>query len=173
MWILAISMNPTRDVTLKIGALRLTWRGGGTKSISTSRWWTVRPVDWTGLAGEVRSLDELKLAWKKRRMGSSRRQISDFAATGLEGENSKSDRVFPHYSARREMVAGRSWVSVLLNRTELRALPPIRRVAGREKLFERLPPGSSATTDSIAPNAGLRYGEQDFRGNWKAKLSRV
>jgi len=169
---LAISMNPNRDVTLKIGALRLTGEAEEDEVYVdkpvVDRFGQWIRLDWPG---KVRSLDELKLAWKKEDAELAARQDFGFCRYGGWKEKTAKATGFFHTTQQE----GKWWLvdpdGHLFFSTGpdcVRYTDPTR-VAGREKLFEKLPAGSSDTTDFYRANAAMRYGEQDFVANWKAK----
>ncbi len=170
---IAISMHPNREVTLKIGNFKLT------SEVEQDEFDSTKPVvdefgqwaigDWPG---KVKSLDELKQAWKREDAELGAKQDFDFSGYG--GWKAKQVKATGFF--RTVELDGRWWLVdpdgylfFSVGPDCVRVNDPTR-VVGRERLFAKLPPGSGETTDFYRANAGLRYGEQNFFANWKAKV---
>lgn len=170
---IAVSMSPNREVTLKIGAFSLT------SEIEPDEFYSTKPVvdefgqwaigDWRE---KIKSFDELKQAWKREDAELNAKR--DFGFSQFGGWKAKQVKA-PGFFRTVEL-DGRWWLVdpdghlfFSVGPDCVRVNDPTR-VAGREKLFAKLPAGSGVTTDFYRANAGLRYGEQDFFANWKAKV---
>ncbi|HOL70385.1 MAG TPA: hypothetical protein PLA43_02015 [Bryobacteraceae bacterium] len=172
---LVIRVEPNCPMTLRLGPVRLE-----TGTVS-DEFYLDKPVvdefgqwisdDWPG---KVRSLEELRAAWKKEDAELARKE--DFGFCRYGGWRESKERATGFF--RTAQIDGRWWLvdpdghlffSIGMDCVRYRDPSPM--MPGREKLFVRLPPGTGDTVDFYAANARLRYGEENFVENWKAKIS--
>ena len=130
--------------------------------------WRLR---WCPHLDKIHNLEELRAAWKKEDAELPRTQDFPFCRHG--GWTASKQR--PTGFFRTEQVNGRWWLvdpdghlffsigvdSIHFNEPTL--------VKGREQLFAQLPPGSGDRADFYQANARLRYGDEAFVANWRAK----
>ena len=169
---LAIRMSPTRPVTLKLGPLALV-REEVADEVYTDKpvvdvfgQWI--PSEWPG---KVRSLDELKSAWKKEDAELTRAGDLGFCPYGGWKERKQPATGFFHTV----QVDGKWWLVdpdghlfFSAGQNDVRYTSPTP-VKGREQLFAKLPSAAGTNADFYQANARLRYGEVQFVENWKAK----
>ncbi len=169
---LAIHMTPNRPVTLRLSSLTLLPDAVPDEVLSD------KPLvdefgQWIGSdwPGKIRSLEELRRAWKSEDDRLVRAEDYGFSRYG--GWRHRREKATGFFRA--EAVGGRWWLvdpeghlffSVGPNCVRPRE---VTRVAGREKLFLRLPPSAGETADFYQHNATARYGETDTMGNWRRK----
>jgi hypothetical protein len=172
---LTLSMTPNREVTLELGPLALV------SDTPQDEVYLDRPVvdrfgQWalTDWPGKVRSLEDLERAWKREDEELTRPAAFGFCRYG--GWTEKKERATGFFRAAR--VGDRWWLvdpdTHLFFSTGMDCVryQDRTRVAGREVLFEKLPPGTTDTAEFYRANASLRYGEEEFVANWKAAIWR-
>ncbi|MCS6953681.1 MAG: hypothetical protein RMK57_06120 [Bryobacterales bacterium] len=173
---LAIRMHPNRTVTLHLGLFALT------RDVEPDEVYLDRPVvdefgQWAPLEwpGKVRSVDELRAAWKREEQELAR--TPDFGYCDYGGWKERKHRATGFFYATE--IAGRWWLvdpdghlffSTGMDCVRYRDPSPL--LSGREKLFFQLPPESAETVDFYHANARLRYSEADFVGRWKQTAAR-
>ncbi len=172
---LTVRMQPNREVTLRLGPFALV-RGESDDEVFLERpvvdefgQWA--PGDWPG---KVRSLDQLREAWKREE--AELEQTADFGYCPYGGWKEREDRATGYFRTAR--IDGRWWLvdpdghlfwSAGMDCVRYR--DPTR-VKGREMLFSKLPPGSGETADFYQSNVRLRHGEQHFVAHWRALQTR-
>lgn len=172
---IAVRMAPNREVTLRLGPFALV-RGEVNDGVFLDR-----PVvdefgqwiagDWPG---KVRSLEDLREAWKREDGELERAPDYGYCAFGGWRERTAPATGFFHTVK----IEGRWWLvdpdghlfwSAGMDCVRYR--DPTR-VAGRRILFQKLPPGSGETADFYQHNVRLRHGDEEFVARWKAHQAR-
>ncbi len=168
---LAIRMQPNHEVTLQLGPLALVreqvpdeLRNDSPVVDEFGQW---AALDWPG---KVRSLPELRRAWKQEDELLAKPEDFGFCPYGGWAERRERATGFFHTA----QMDGKWWLVDPDGHLFFSAGPDCvryrdpTRVQGREKLFAKLPPGSEGTADFYQANARQRYGETDFIAQWKA-----
>ncbi len=172
---LTVSMAPNQEVTLELGPMALV------RETPQDEVYLDRPVvdrfgqwalaDWPG---KVRSLEELEEAWKREDLEVV--QYVDFGLCRYGGWKERKEQTTGFFHTAR--VDGRWWLVDPEGHLFFSAgMDCVRytdrtRVAGREMLFEKIPPGSVDTADFYRDNASLRYGEETFVSGWRTTMWR-
>jgi len=171
---LEIEMAPNRQVTLQLGNFALTNEevadeilADGPMVDEFGQWIS---LDWPG---KISSVEELKDVWAKE--DEALEESQDFGFSRYGGWKARKEKATGFFHTAE--IDGRWWLvdpdgylfySIGNDCVRYQSST---RVAGREKLFAKLPPNSGERTDFYKANATLRYGEEDFVANWKAKQS--
>jgi hypothetical protein len=171
---LEIQMAPNSQVTLQLSNFTLTndelddeILADGPMVDEFGQWIA---IDWPGKIG---SLEELREAWSRE--DEALEESYDFGFSRYGGWKDRKEKATGFFHTAE--IDGRWWLvdpdgylfySVGNDCVRYRSST---QVAGREKLFAKLPPGSGDRTDFYKANATLRYGEENFVTNWKAKQS--
>lgn len=171
---LEIEMVPNRQVTLKLGNFTLTAEevedeilADGPLVDEFGQWIS---IEWPGKIG---SLEGLRNAWSTEVAALAERDFGYSRYGGWKERREKASGFF-----RTAEVGGRWWLVdpdgylfYSIGIDCVRYQSPTR-VAGREKVFAKLPQGSDERTDFYRANATLRYGEENFVESWKVMQSR-
>jgi hypothetical protein len=172
---LEISMEPNREVVLKLSAFALNEEeiedeilAEGPLVDQFGQWIA---LDWPG---KIQSIEELREVWSGEDKALER--PVDFGFSRYGGRNDRKERATGFFHTAE--IDDRWWLvdpeghlfySVGIDCVRYRSSTL---VAGREKIFERLPPGSGERADFYEANATLRYGKQDFVTSWKSAQSK-
>ncbi len=172
---LEIQMAPNQQVTLKLSNFALTndevedeILADGPMVDEFGQWIA---MDWPG---KVSSVEELREAWSEE--DEALEESKDFGFSRYGGWKARKEKATGFFHTAE--IDDRWWLvdpdGYLFYSAGIDCVRynSSTRAAGREKVFAKLPPGSGERTDFYKANTTLRYGEEDFVANWKAKQSR-
>jgi hypothetical protein len=172
---LAIRMQPNREVTLTVGPLTLE------REDVPDEFYADKPVvdefgQWIGAEwlGKIHDAEELRRAWKQEDAELAKPEAFGVCRYGgwAEGPKQRATGFF-----RTAQVDGRWWLvdpdghPFFSHGVDCVRYRDGTQIAGRQKLFARLPPAGELQAEFYRANAAPRYGDADFVANWKAKQS--
>lgn len=169
---ISVRMSPNRAVTLTLGPMALE-KGDVPDEVLITKPIVDEFGQWAAgdWPGKVRAASDLEAAW--RREDEELKKPTDYGYCPYGGWKARQERATGFFHTAE--VEGRWWLvdpdghlffSTGMDCVRLGDQSPL---AGREKLFTKLPPGSDTTVNFYQANAKSRYGEPALLENWKAK----